>query len=150
MSADFGPRLTILFRQMDDPVPAKWAAGLRWQVEAHLDGGERPHPIGLAWVSDPAPLPPGLRGRERARPPWLDFVLVLEGYRRHGVATALVRACRERWPDLWLTPGITDDGLALKAGLRRKGIPDGGASADGTGRLTGPRPGAGREKGGSG
>jgi GNAT superfamily N-acetyltransferase len=130
MSGDYGPRLAILFRQMDNPVPDKWVAGLRWQIEAHLDGGERPHPIGLAWVSDPAPLPPGSGCRERARPAWLDFILVLEGYRRHGVATALVRACRERWPGLWLTPGITEDGWALKAGLRRMGISDGGESAN--------------------
>ena len=45
-------------------------------------------PLGVAWVSDFG---------------WithLDYVLVRDEFRRGGVATALVAACRERWPNL--------------------------------------------------
>jgi hypothetical protein len=61
---------------------------------------DRGFPVGLAWVQN-----------------WVasDFcmliaILVFDDVRRQGIATALVEACRERWPNIELSDACTDDG----------------------------------------
>lgn len=43
----------------------------------------------------------------------LWYVLVADPYRRQGIATAIVRAARERFPRLRITEGVTPAGEAL-------------------------------------
>ncbi len=91
----------ILFRRLDDPLPPDWSPGLHWQAEYHDDHSDCSRPLGLAWVT---------AGEGLA---YLDYVLVVDDCRRRGIATALIAACRERWPDIRLTDAISDAGEAL-------------------------------------
>lgn len=121
--------LDVLFRRMDEPVPAYWMPGIHWQVEAHVCGAEFPFPAGLCWVSDPSPLRQAdWSGTEF--PPTLDFILVADHFRRRGVGKALVRACHRRWPTLWLTDAVSTSGAAFLAALASRRDDDGAACAD--------------------
>lgn len=98
----------ILFRHLGDQVAPGRTPGWWWQVEYH-DG--RDFPCGLAWV---LVVPPDVPGREKYTfTEMIWFVLVADDSRRRGVATRLVRACRERWPDAQLTPAISAAGKRL-------------------------------------
>lgn len=101
--------VTVLFRQLNEPVPDNWVAGLRYQVEAHSLDFDLPFPIGLAWVMVPPPGGP--------LPPGVEFVIVLDQFRRLGVATALIEAIENQWPNVWLTDAISDAGAGLIAAL---------------------------------
>jgi GNAT superfamily N-acetyltransferase len=118
--------LDVLFRRIDEPVPVYWTPGIHWQVEAHVFGTEFPFPAGLCWVSDSSPLRPAdWSGPEF--PPVLDFILVADHFRRRGVARALVRTCRRRWPGLWLTDAVSTSGAAFLATLASRRDDDGAA-----------------------
>ncbi len=107
-------QLEFVFRQLFDPMPRSWRAGMYWQVEAHPEG-EHSCPVGLCWVVDTSIILPPERKHE-AYSPIVDFLFVLDSYRRAGVATALIDACRQRWPDLELTGTVSPEGEAfLKA-----------------------------------
>lgn len=75
----------ILFRQLDTPTVSWSKPGIRWAVEYwRCDGG---YPIAQAWV---------VMGYS----PYILWLHVMEGYRREGIATRLLTAIRERWPDV--------------------------------------------------
>jgi len=104
--------LLVVFRQLNAPVPSCWRPGLRWQAEAHSRWDERYHAIGMCWVCDPESVKsPGERSVGYG--PSVDYLFVLDGWRRNGIAAALIDACRKRWPDLSLGAGATDEGEAF-------------------------------------
>jgi hypothetical protein len=45
-------------------------------------------------------------------------VLVLDDYRREGIATHLIEACRQQWPDIQWS-GVTEGGEALQDAFSR-------------------------------
>lgn len=118
------PRATILFRRIQSPRPAAWHPGLHWYVELHdASGIGVPYPLGVAYVSAHRNMVQTL-GCSAC----LDYIQVADHRRREGVATRLVAACRRRWPDIWLTDAISDDGAALLASLGVKPRAAGGDS----------------------
>lgn len=98
----------IIFRQIVTDVPDNWQPELRWQVEYHQPKKDYPFPMGLAWVM----VPP-----HDQIPPFLEFVLVPDQFRRVGIATKLVRAIQARWPSVVLTDGISAAGEGLLRSL---------------------------------
>jgi GNAT superfamily N-acetyltransferase len=102
--------MPILFRNLGDNVPAGWVAGSAWQIEYYPDAGDRGFPQGVAWVKDL-----GEAGT------FITYVLVADDKRRQGIATKLIRACRERWPGLWLTEVCSEAGTALVKKLELQG-----------------------------
>jgi GNAT superfamily N-acetyltransferase len=110
-------RLDFVFRTLNVPVPAAWAPGVHWQVEAYPVDIEYGHPLGICWVSDQSVRrPPDWRGGEF--PPSIDYVLVADPYRRKGIATHLIQACQERWPTLDIGEAVSEAGQALLESLR--------------------------------
>ena len=97
--------IMILFRPVCDPLPPDWSPGLHWQVEYHDDASDCSRPLGIAWVTAAEGLD------------YLDYVLVCDDCRRRGIATALIAACRERWPGIRLTDSISEAGESLLASL---------------------------------
>lgn len=91
----------IAFRALNDDIPDEWEPGVHWQIEFYPDDFEVGAPLGLAWVSVYPTFP------------FLDFVLVRDAERRRGIATALVAACRARWPGL---QGLDPDDAVSEAG----------------------------------
>ena len=91
----------IAFRAMNDDIPDEWEPGIHWQIEFDPDDFEVGAPLGLAWVS----VYPTFT--------FLDFVLVRDSERRRGIASALVAACRGRWPGL---QGLDPDDAVSEAG----------------------------------
>jgi GNAT superfamily N-acetyltransferase len=86
-------------------VAADCEPGWNWQVEIHAGRG---FPVGLAWVIAPplAAAPSGAR-------PQIKFVMVADDERGKGIATRLIEACRERWPDAELSPPVSATGARL-------------------------------------
>jgi GNAT superfamily N-acetyltransferase len=100
----------IIFRPWGEIVPRGCLANHTWQVELHQGLG---FPLGVAWVLAP-PAPTRGERRPRGAPrPFVKYILVTDEYRREGIATRLIEACRERWPDLILTRPVSRAGLAL-------------------------------------
>ena len=95
----------ILFRRLDDPVPREWEPGLHWQVEYHDDQWDVTYPLGVAWVTACDLCV------------YLDYVQVADHHRRRGIATALIAACGERWPNIILTDPISEAGAGLLAAV---------------------------------
>lgn len=91
----------IAFRALNDDIPDEWEPGVHWQIEFYPDDCEVGAPLGLAWVS----VYPTFT--------FLDFVLVRDDERRRGIATALVAACRVRWPEL---QGLDPEDAVSEAG----------------------------------
>src|SRR5688572_14073264 len=106
----------ILFRELDG-AGASWPTWhtdfQHWQVEYFPEGRTYPYPWGLAWVVVP---PDGPDSR-----PMLEYVLVNDECRRRGVGKALVTACLERWPTLYLGAAVTDEGEALLRSFYNEG-----------------------------
>ncbi len=102
----------IIFRRLDDNLPRDWMPGLHWQVEYHADNSDCSRPWGIAWVTA---FEPGA-----AFPPVLDYVIVCDDCRRHGIATEIVRACRKKWPRLVLTDAISQAGEAFLASVEKR------------------------------
>lgn len=98
-------RLNIKFRQILDNLPPDWSKGLHWYVEAHDGLNYRDYPVGIAYCVI------GVRYKT------LFFLHVVDHHRRHGVGTALVRACQGRWPDIVLTEAISKAGRGLLQSL---------------------------------
>lgn len=98
----------IIFRHLGEVVGPGCEPGRNWQVEFHEGRG---FPSGLAWVLVP---PAPRRGPKAAAPrPVIKFLLVDDGCRRRGIATALVEACRGRWPGAALSLPVSAAGVAL-------------------------------------
>lgn len=106
--------VTIIFRKLNDPVPSNWVAGLRWLVEAHDTDYDVAYPLGLAWVT----VPP-----KEVMPPIVDMILVADQYRRCGVATELVKAIEQRWPDVLLTEAISKSGEGFLKSMEQSAMP---------------------------
>lgn len=108
----------ILFRRLDEPV-APWSSpGIRWVVEFWVP--DMAYPIGQAWVMDIPPSP----GFENTKlDPYLDWLYVMDEYRRKGIAGKLLDACRGRWPNMNYD-GATDAGEAFCDSYdKARGIP---------------------------
>jgi ribonuclease HI len=101
-------QLRVVFRQFDAPglVP-----GIHWQAELHSPTWDFGVPVATAWVT---------RYTLHGDGPAVEFVLVPDQFRRQGYAKLLIKACRDRWPNLWLTDGISPAGKALRASLERE------------------------------
>ncbi len=94
--------MEIIFRHITEDVPSLWMP-IHWYVEAHVD--DCGYPAGTAYVSD---FSDGALGF-----PWLDYIQVSPIHQRQGVATALIKACQERWPNIELSEAATEEGAAL-------------------------------------
>lgn len=119
-SARRRPPSRIIYRHLGTQAPADCTPGWCWQVEFHEGRG---FPSGVAWVAAPPPdmtePPPGWDARPR-----IEFVLVADDARRRGIATRLIEACRERWPDARLSLPISPAGLALYKKVRPRPAPE--------------------------
>jgi GNAT superfamily N-acetyltransferase len=94
----------ILFRRLDPPVASWTKAGNRWVVEYWREN--MAYPIAQAWVVvDYAP--------------YIDWLHVMEGYRRLGYGSELLKAIIERWPDVEFDSS-TDVGEQFLAGHEEK------------------------------
>lgn len=100
----------IVFRNLGKDVPKQWAPDIYYSVEFYDDKADTPYPLGVATVADYPAMPNALDWLT----PVLYMVLVNDLCRRQGVATKLVRACLERWPNLYLTEAVTPGGEALE------------------------------------
>ncbi len=101
----------ILFRQIKGNKPCNWIDGLHWYVEYHATHLDMAFPLGMAFVTVP------MGGMATVRGPHVDFIIVVDQCRREGIATALIDAIRNRWPDVWLTDAISSPGEALLRSL---------------------------------
>jgi GNAT superfamily N-acetyltransferase len=97
-TATVGQRPTVVYRHLGDEVAPDCEPNWNRQVVIHAGRG---FPVGLAWVLAP---PPGAR-------PQIKFLLVADAERRKGIATRLIEASCERWPDAELSPPISAPGL---------------------------------------
>jgi len=110
----------ILFRRLTDPVPTTWELP-HWQAEYHEHFEGPGVPLGLAWITERPdhddegqPMEPALAG------PHLDYIEVLDGWRRLGIGKALLLACMRRWPDLRLSGPATGEGELLLKSIERE------------------------------
>lgn len=92
--------MPIHFQNLGKEVPDPIDGATYWQV-AHYDNF--PFPTGLAWVTV------GATGNRAI----VDYVLVDDERRHQGVASALIAACNERWPGLYLNIAVNPAGVAL-------------------------------------
>ncbi len=92
----------IVFRQIKSPLPHGWISGLHWYVEHHDDELDLDHPTGIAFVSSFPNIGP-----------ILDFLFVVDQYRKEGVGKALLQAVKRRWPKIHITDPISEGGAAL-------------------------------------
>lgn len=81
----FRGRDEVLFRRLDAPVASWSKPGIRWAVEYWRK--EMAYPIAQAWVV----MDYG---------PYIDWLFVMDEYRRQGIGTALLEAITARWPDV--------------------------------------------------
>lgn len=131
-----GDPVQVVFRQLHAPVPESWKPGMHWQVEVYEGDSDDypPHPVGLCWVLDPAENLPPERRHEAYLPASIDHLLVTDEWRRRGIATVILDACRRRWPNLVSSAQDATDGSAFLAAYlaraRAEG-PAGAAFADG-------------------
>ena len=103
----------ICFVQRNDEVPRNWVAGLHWLVEAHDLNNDLAHPVGIAYVT----VAPAIVS--------VDYILVADESRRHGVATALWRAIQARWPNALLTESISESGEKFLESLDKQAANEG-------------------------
>ncbi len=69
-----------------------------WQVEAYSEEGSM-FPVAEAFVVE-------LEGRQFAQ---LNYIIVFDQWRRRGIGTAIVEACRVKWPLLEFTSPMDDE-----------------------------------------
>ena len=97
----------IIVRRIDRAIPSTWVAGVHWYVEYHSDDYESGYPCGIAFVT------------AAKRVAYLDFIFVVDQDRRTGIGTALLNACRRRWPYIEFGEAISKAGAALLTSLPR-------------------------------
>lgn len=102
----------IICRNLGDNVPEDvWRAHWKWQAEYHPPSSQaRGFPLAIAWICG---APPSGEQKAEGDWTWLDYLFVVDDERRKGIATMLVEACQRRWPDIRLSPAISDGGEAL-------------------------------------
>jgi hypothetical protein len=102
--------LCFNFRKIDIP---GMKSGIHWQTCLYDPSagamGELPYPVAIAWLTDFTDTPLACM--------MMDFILVPDHFRRRGYATALIKACRTRWPNLELTEAISESGEELLRSL---------------------------------
>ena len=94
----------ILFRDTNDPRPP-WLEPIHWQVEYWDDEAQQGQPNGIAFVTAGEAFQ------------CVDYILVCDECRRQGIATKLVKACEERWPNIMLTDAISEMGESFLRSL---------------------------------
>jgi hypothetical protein len=98
---------TIFFRRLTDPPPppghmgretVMWAAEY-WEPSGLVHFG-RGFPTAVAWIKE------YLNGHPQGQfvDAGVELVLVEDGARRDGIGTKLIRACRDKWSRLLITP----------------------------------------------
>ncbi len=99
----------IYFRQVDEPRIGK---GIFWHVEFYSAEGSS-FPVGTAYVESP------LHGS-----PQMRFILVADQWRSRGIATRLMAACVEKWPDIEFSAPISKGGeRAVTRAIREQAQP---------------------------
>ena len=94
----------IIFRQIDDGLPEGWIAGAHWYVEYHDD---------QTWVA-----PKGILFVFVAQNHVIaEYIYVVDTERRKGIATALLNAAQERWPELGWIEAETQEGTRFLSSL---------------------------------
>ena len=94
--------MPIIFRKIHRPIPPNSArASLVCRVPRRRHG----LPSGHSFLC------------RRRQLPCLEFILVADQERRRGIATALVAACRKRWPNIYLTDAISEAGEGFLSSL---------------------------------
>lgn len=99
----------IVFRQINEEIPDEWVAGMHWYVEHHDDDWTLPYPTGMAFVL----------ATPDEKMVIIEYLHVQERYRRCGVATILLGAIKEKWPNAKLTEAVTEDGEKFLAAFRK-------------------------------
>jgi GNAT superfamily N-acetyltransferase len=103
-----------MFRQINEELPEGWIAGAHWYVEYHDD---------QTWVA-----PKGILFVFAApNHAVAEYVYVVDSERRKGIATALLNAAQERWPELGWPEADTEEGNRF---LRSLGIHPGKPSPE--------------------
>jgi hypothetical protein len=92
--------MPILFQNLGQDVPDPDENLQYWQAAYY---GNLPFPTGVAWVTV------GTSGARAI----VEQILVDDERRREGIASALVAACQQRWPGLYLNIGTNPGGQAL-------------------------------------
>ena len=95
----------IIVRNLGTQMHEDLMENMHWQVEYWDDRIAQSCPSGIAWCF----VTPAFR--------CVEYVLVRDELRRTGVATRLIKACRQRWPTIKLTGAISPAGEALLASL---------------------------------
>lgn len=88
-------------------LPPRRSVGVPATLEAYESDVESAYPLGTAYLSIFTAKP------KPAFPAILDFILVPDHRRRQGAATALLLECRRRWPGIYITGAISDEGHQL-------------------------------------
>lgn len=91
----------ILFRNLTRPRPRLWSPNLHWQIEFHATHTDMAYPLGIAYVS---------AGKVCCG---LDFIFVVDKFRRRGIGKQLILACQKRWPGIELGEAISKVGQYL-------------------------------------
>ena len=99
----------IYFRQVDEPRIGK---GIFWHVEYYAEEASV-FPVGTAYIESP----PGAA-------PLMNFMLVADQWRSRGIASQMMAACVEKWPDLVFSDPISRDGeKAVKRAVKEQQKP---------------------------
>ena len=85
----------VFFRQADSP---RIGREIFWHIEFYSEESSL-FPVGTAYVESP----PG-------GPPRMNFMLVADQWRSRGIASHLMAACLEKWPDLEFSDPISQAG----------------------------------------
>lgn len=102
----------IYFRQADEPRNGR---GIFWHIEYYAEEGSV-FPVGTAYVETPF-----------SSPPRVNFLLVADQWRSRGIASRLLAACVEKWPDLIFSDPISRNGeKAVARAIQDRDRPGGG------------------------
>lgn len=104
------PKFEFVYREIEWALPENWEPNVHWFVEAYdarIDGS---FPVGIAFCS--------IFPDEKEIT--VDFIFVVDHYRRQGVGRALIDAILRRWPNAKFTENpITELGRKFLSGLAR-------------------------------